>query len=64
MGYTRLSKTPIIKKTLDRNPRRTTGTRSEPGTSLFFQAATTRSGLTRLNEIRGFREAYVRWFEE
>jgi len=60
----RFSKKPIIKNAFDKNPRRTTGNKSEAGASLFFQAATTRRGLIRLNAIRGFLEAYDRWFEE
>jgi len=47
----RFNKTPIAKNAFDKNPRRTTGIKSEAGASLFFQAATTRSGLSRFNEI-------------
>jgi hypothetical protein len=60
----RFSKTPIIKITFEKNPRRRTGSKSEPGASLLFQAATIRSGLILLKAIRGFFEAYLTLFEE
>jgi hypothetical protein len=56
----RLSKTPIIKKAFDKNPRRTTGSRSDPRESLLFHAVTTPSGFILLSEIRGFFERYLR----
>ena len=47
----RFSKMPIVKKTFDKNPKRTIASKSDPPAPLFLHAVTTRRGFIRLSEI-------------